>query len=221
MELLGTGKRDLAKAARIVKLGGLVAFPTDTVYGLGCDPKNRFALERLLSVKGRRRRPIPILVSSTETAARIAVMNHEVKVLASRFWPGALTLILKPRMHFPRELAMGRKTIGVRCPNNRRTLELIRKCGGLLTGTSANVSGQPSCRSALMVVRSLGDKIDAVIDGGPSPRGTESTVVRVRSGKVAVLRRGPIGEEKIRQVLGSVLHTAGAGGPSNSLQNPF
>ncbi len=178
-----------------------MAFPTDTVYGLGCDPHNPKALSRLLSVKGRREKPLPILVASQKLADQIAVMDSRARTLASRFWPGPLTIVLKPRVRFSRSLTMGRKTIAVRCPGNQAALRLIRECGGLLTGTSANTTGHPPCRSARMVDRCLGDRLDAVVDGGRSTRRLSSTVVRVHSRGVTILRKGHIRDRQVRRTL--------------------
>ena len=201
LEVLSARPRDIERAARIVRAGGIVAFPTDTVYGLGCDPQNPKALNKVLSVKGRREKPLPILVASQELADQIAVMDSRARALASRFWPGPLTMVLKARVHFPCSLTMGRKTIAVRCPGNRIALRLIRKCGGFLTGTSANLTGHPPCTSAGMVDRFLGDRVDAVVDGGRSPRRLASTVVRVHARGVTILRKGPIRAGQIERTL--------------------
>jgi len=201
LKVLTTRSRDIERAARIVRAGGVVAFPTDTVYGLACDPRNPKGLSKLLLVKGKRGKPIPVLVASQKFADRIAVMDSKARALASRFWPGPLTLVLKPHVRFPRSLTAGRRTIGVRCPKNRIALQLIRKCGGFVTGTSANLTGHSPCTSAAMVGRCLGDRIDATIDGGRSPRRSASTVVRVHSRGVTMLREGPIRESQIRRVL--------------------
>lgn len=205
LEVLSSQPRDIEKAARTVKAGGVVAFPTDTVYGLGCDPQNPKALGKVLSVKGGREKPLPVLVASQKLAGQIAVMDSRARALASRFWPGPLTMVLEPRVRFPRSLTMGRKTIAVRCPKNRVALQLIRSCGGFLTGTSANLTGRPPCTSARMVERCLGDSVDAVIDGGRSPRRTASTVVRVHSRGVTILRKGPIRVRQVKRALSSVL----------------
>jgi len=204
LEVLSARPRDIERAARIVRAGGIVAFPTDTVYGLGCDPQNSKAVNKVLSVKGRREKPLPILVASQELADQIAVMDSRARALASRFWPGPLTIVLRPRVHFPCSLTMGRKTIAVRCPGNRIALRLIRKCGGFLTGTSANLTGHPPCTSAGMVDRFLGDKVDVVVDGGRSPRRLASTVVRVHSRGVTILRKGPIRAEQVERTLRAV-----------------
>jgi len=201
LQTLSTRPRDIGKAAALVKRGGIVAYPTDTVYGLGCDPHNPQALKRAMAVKGRRKKSFPILVASPRLADRIVVMDRRAKALASKFWPGPLTLVLKPRVRFPNSLTLRRKTIAVRCPKNRITLKLIRRCGGLLTGTSANLTGQPPCTSAKMVRRCLADRIDAVLDGGPSPGRTGSTIVRIDSRGVTILRKGPIRNERVTRAL--------------------
>jgi L-threonylcarbamoyladenylate synthase len=203
LEVLSSRPRDINKAASIVKTGGIIAFPTDTVYGLGCDPHSSRALTRLLSLKGggRRDKPFPILVGSPKLAERIAALDSQAKALASRFWPGPLTVVVKPRVRFPHSLTMGRKTIAIRCPRNEVTLQLIRECGGFLTGTSANITGRPPCTSARMVCLHLSGRLDAVVDGGRSPRRIGSTVVRVDSRGAKILRRGPIGDAQIRRTL--------------------
>jgi L-threonylcarbamoyladenylate synthase len=178
-----------------------VAFPTDTVYGLGCDPWNDKALRKLKSIKDRRREPFPVLVASQALANRIAVMDKRANALASRFWPGPLTMVLRPKVNFPHSLTMRRKTIAIRCPRNRFALKLIKKCGGLLTGTSANITGRAPCAHARAVRQSLGDRIDAVVDGGPSPIRRSSTVIRVYSRRVRIVRKGPILGSQIRRVL--------------------
>jgi L-threonylcarbamoyladenylate synthase len=201
LRILSTRLRDIEKAARMVRKGGIVAYPTDTVYGLGCDPRNSRAVKRAFAIKGKRKKPFPILVASPAVADRIVIMDRRAKALASKFWPGPLTLILKRRARFPNSLTFGRKTIGVRCPRHQTTLKLIQRCGGLLTGTSANLTGRPPCTSARMVQRCLGDRIDAVVDGGPSPRRVGSTIVRINTHGVTILRKGPIRTGQVKRTL--------------------
>lgn len=201
LQILSTRSRDIAKAASLVKRGGIVAYPTDTVYALGCDPRNPRALKRAMAVKGRRRKPFPILIASPQLAYRIVAIDPRAKALASAFWPGPLTLVLKPRVRFPNQLTLGQKMIAVRCPKNRIALKLIMRCGGLLTGTSANLTGKPPCTSAKMVRHRLGARIDAVIDGGPSPSRMGSTIVRINSRDMTILRKGPILKEQLKRVL--------------------
>jgi L-threonylcarbamoyladenylate synthase len=185
--------------------GGIVAYPTDTVYGLGCDPRNSRAVKRVMAVKGKREKPLPILVTSPAVADRIAVMDRQARALTSRFWPGPLTLVLKLRVRFPNSLTLGRKTIAVRCPNDQAALRLIERCGGLLTGTSANLAGYPPCTSAKMVLRCLGDRIDAVVDGGRSPRRVGSTIVRIDRHRVMIVRKGPIRNGQVKRTLSGTI----------------
>jgi L-threonylcarbamoyladenylate synthase len=205
LQILSTGPRGIEKAASIVMKGGIVAYPTDTVYGLGCDPTNSRAVKRVMAVKGKRRKPFPILVASQAVADRIAVMDPRAKLLASKFWPGPLTLVLKPRVRFPNSLTLGRKTIAVRCPDDQVALRLIERCGGLLTGTSANLTGHPPCTSARMVLRSFGDRIDAAVDGGRSPRRVGSTIVRIDRQRVTIVRQGPIRNGQVKRALSGTI----------------
>ena len=191
--------------------GGIVAYPTDTVYGLGCDPRNSRAVKRVMAVKGKRKKPLPILVTSPAVADRIAVMDRQARALTSRFWPGPLTLVLKLRVRFPNSLTLGRKTIAVRCPNDKAALRLIERCGGLLTGTSANLAGYPPCTSAKMVLRCLGDRIDAVVDGGRSPRRVGSTIVRIDRHRVMIVRKGPIRNGQVKRALSGTIEPCRAG----------
>lgn len=172
---------------------------------MGCDPRNSRAVKRVMAVKGKRKKPLPILVASPAVADRIAVMDRQARALTSRFWPGPLTLVLKPRVRFPNSLTLGRKTIAVRCPNDQAALRLIERCGGLLTGTSANLAGYPPCTSAKMVLRCLGDRIDAVVDGGRSPRRVGSTIVRIDRHRVMIVRKGPIRNGQVKRALSGTI----------------
>ena len=201
LQILSTDPKDIENAATIVIKGGIVAYPTDTVYGLGCDPRNSRAVRRVMAVKGKRKKPLPILVAPPAVADRIAVMDRRAKALTMRFWPGPLTLVVKPRVRFPNSLTLGRRTIAVRCPNDEVALRLIERCGGLLTGTSANLTGHLPCTSAKMVLRYLGDRIDAVVDGGRSPRRAVSTIVRIDPHRVIIVRKGPIRNEQLKRAL--------------------
>jgi L-threonylcarbamoyladenylate synthase len=188
-------------AAKIVSDGGILAFPTDTVYGMGCDPFNNTAVYRVLRAKGRQDKPMPILVSSPTIARRIAFIDEVSSRLIRKFWPGPLTIILKARRAFPPGLTSGGGMIGLRCPDSRLTRALIKACGGLLVGTSANLTGHPPSRSASEVIKQLDCRIDAVIDGGRSPRKRGSTVLQVCNGRLVILRKGPVA---IRSLLDTV-----------------
>jgi len=183
----------VAQAARIVKGGGVVAIPTDTVYGLGCDPSSDKAVGRLFEVKNRQAKPVPVLCSSSGVAERLVDLNGVARKLAKVHWPGALTIVapLKKGGKLSPLLDQESGYLGVRVPDSDVCLELAGKVGGAITGTSANLSGQPSCRTAAQVIAALDGKIQLVIDGG-TLRGKESTVVKVSGGTVEVLREGSV-----------------------------
>lgn len=190
--MLPIGKASIAEAAAEVLRGGLVVFPTDTVYGLGCDPFDEEAVARLFRAKGRGAKAVPVLCSTLERAAELVVLKGKAKELAEAHWPGALTIVAPLRKEVPRLLVQGGKDLGVRVPGHALCRRLLEACGGWLTGTSANVSGRPSARTAADAVAQLGNSVGVVLDGG-ALGGRESTVVRVDSGVVTILRTGSVG----------------------------
>lgn len=194
--VLKAGPASIRRAGALVRKGGLVAFPTDTVYGLGCDPRNAEAVERLFEAKARSNRPIPLICSGLEVAEGLVVLSPTALKLAREHWPGALTIVAPQRVELPAPVSQGTGLLGVRVPASALCVSLAREVGGAVTGTSANLSGQPSCRTAEEVASSLDGRVDLVIDGGEL-RGTESTVVRVVGDTVEVLRRGSIGVEGV------------------------
>ena len=181
----------IARAATTVREGGLIVYPTDTVYGLGCDPFNKDSVNRLYAAKGREAKAVPVLCSTVRKAGELVDLSPRAMDLARMHWPGPLTIVAPLRMRVPDMLSQG-PYLGVRVPNHRGCLELIAACGGWLSGTSANISGRPSARSAKEALNQLGDSVDLILDGGPSG-GIESTVVRVLGNDIALLRTGPIG----------------------------
>jgi L-threonylcarbamoyladenylate synthase len=187
------GPKAVAEAARIVKSGGLVAIPTDTVYGLGCDPTSDKAVGRLFAAKDRQAKPVPLLCTDSAAAEALVVLNSVARKLAELHWPGALTIVapLKKKRGLSSLLDQGSGFLGVRVPDSRVCLALAGKVGGAITGTSANLSGEPSCRTAAQVVKSLDGRVQLVIDGGEL-NGKESTVVKVSGGTVEVLREGSV-----------------------------
>ncbi|MDA4125558.1 MAG: L-threonylcarbamoyladenylate synthase [Thaumarchaeota archaeon] len=182
----------IPSASALVASGGLIVYPTDTVYGLGCDPHNEKAVRRLFEAKRRDASPVPILCDGIESALRLVEMNPRALKLAERHWPGALTIVATLKVPLPFPLHQGTGTLGVRVPGSELCLRLITECGGQLTGTSANLSGAPSSRTALEARRQLGDTVDLVLDGGRL-EGLESTVIRVTGEKIEAIRRGPVG----------------------------
>src|SRR5574337_88084 len=176
--------RALAQAVSVLRKGGLVAFPTDTLYALGADASNPFAIRRVFAVKGRRlTSPIPLLIADLMMATRLVGELPEAAVrLAERYWPGPLTLVLPAPRGICALLTAGSGQIGLRVPDAAVALALIRRFGGPVTGTSANRSGGTDPLDAHEVLRQIGDQVDLVLDGGPVAGGNPSTVVDVKIG---------------------------------------
>jgi L-threonylcarbamoyladenylate synthase len=188
-------------AAEIVKRGGLVVYPTDTVYGLGCDPFNLGAVERLIRVKGVRDKPLPILAGSLDDVERVAELSFDARRVGERFWPGPLTLVLPKRL-LSDVVTFGLATVGVRIPDHEVALELIRLSGGLLVGTSANKTGFKPPVSVAEVSEQLRGEVDVVLDGGVTELGVSSTVLDLSGGEVKVLRSGCVSLEDVLKFLG-------------------
>jgi L-threonylcarbamoyladenylate synthase len=178
-------------AAKVVKRGGLVIYPTDTVYGLGCNPRSEEAVERLFVVKQREGKPIPILCDGMDSAKAAVFLSEAAERLAKRFWPGALTIVAPARIELPYPVHQGTGMVGVRVPDHELCLSLIRECGGTLTGTSANLSGRPPCRSAEEALAEFRSSVDLILDGGML-HAIESTVVRLDGERIEVLREGGV-----------------------------
>lgn len=190
---LPAGRQAAAEAARVVKRGGVVAFPTDTVYGLGCNPSSDEAVARLFRIKDRQAKAVPLLCASPAVAGRLVELNAAAKRLGKLHWPGALTIVapLKSASKLSPLLHQGSGNLGVRVPKSEFCLMLASSVGGAITGTSANLSGRPSCRTAAQVIDSLDGRVDLVVDGGEL-KGVESTVVKVVGGTIEVLREGSV-----------------------------
>lgn len=181
----------VSKAARMVRAGGLVVFPTDTVYGLGCAPFGAEPLRRLFEAKGRGAMPIPVICDGIASASTVVDLSGEALKLAGMHWPGALTIVAPGARSVPFLLDQGSGMTGVRVPADGWCLRLANLCGGFITGTSANRSGEPPCRSAAESLEALGGKVDMILDGGRRT-GAESTVVRMAPGGAEVLRQGSV-----------------------------
>jgi L-threonylcarbamoyladenylate synthase len=194
---------DIAPIARIIKCGGLVAVPTETVYGLCCDGFNDGAVRRLFEVKGRPAdKPISLLVSGANHAdSSCGRMTDDARRLAEAFWPGPLTMVLEKTSGVSELLSAGGDTIGVRCPDNALALRLIRMSGTPLAAPSCNPSGAASAVDADMALRYFDGVIDCVIDGGKCDIGTESTVVSVTRSGVKLLRAGVLPISAIMEAL--------------------
>jgi len=194
-------------ALKALRQGGIVAFPTDTVYGLGADPANEHAVERIFRVKKRPRGfPLPLLLADVSSMATFAGSVPEIAWrLAERFLPGGLTLVLRKGASVPLWVVAGAETVAVRVPNHAVPIALARGLGGAVVGTSANLSGEPAPVVADDVRRQLGAAVDLVIDGGRCPGGTESTVVDLSRERPVILREGAVSREDVLKVIGRAL----------------
>ncbi len=194
MNRVPCGPQTAARAASLISKGGVAVFPTDTVYGLGCDPYSGAAVRRIYRIKGREAsKPLPVLARSRREVERIAGMGTVAGELADRFWPGPLTMVLNlldPAL----ESSMGLDgRIAVRVPSGRCIGMLLERCG-LLVGTSANPSGAapPTDPDDVSV------DCDIMLDGGTASGGRESTIVDICGGSVSVVRLGAVSEEELR-----------------------
>ncbi len=193
-------------AARVLRRGGLVAFPTETVYGLGALLTDRGALGRIFTVKGRPPTD-PLIVHAADPAGAAAVARTwppAAAALAERFWPGPLTLVLARGPGVPDEVTAGGPTVGVRVPAHPVARALVAAAGAPVAAPSANRFGRVSPTSAAHVVEELADRVDLVLDAGPAPLGIESTVLDLTAEVPTVLRPGAVTVEDLRAVLGDV-----------------
>jgi len=202
MRILKATYEGVLAASQVVRRGGLVVYPTDTVYGLGCDPLNPQAVRRVFRVKGERRKPLPVLASDVRQAERIAQIPLGVRRVVERFWPGPLTIVVPKRPILPGIVTYGVETVGVRVPNHQVALQLIKFSGGLLVGTSANKTGERPPRTVQEAIQQLGGEVDAYLDAGPTPGGVPSTVVDFTRHPPMILREGPIRLKEILSALG-------------------
>ncbi|MAX59151.1 MAG: threonylcarbamoyl-AMP synthase [Chloroflexi bacterium] len=195
---------ELEEAVRSLNSGGVVVFPTDTLYGLGADVFSLAALQRIFSIKGRRADlALPVLVAGLNQVEAVAQpMSAEAQRLAERFWPGPLTLVMRRSPDLPGLVTGGADTVAVRMPGHPVPLELARRLGRPITGTSANRSGQPDLLDLSALENQLGNLVDHIIQTGPVPAGTASTIVNVTGDTPQLLRGGAISLEEILEAAG-------------------
>ena len=194
----------IQQALDVLHRGGLVAFPTDTVYGVGALVFDGKAVESIYAAKDRPvEKAIPVLLADSEDMEKVGIDIPDVAYkLAQRFWPGPLTCIIPKRPHLP-ESVSATDTVGVRVPNHEVARALLRAAGPMAV-TSANISGQASPSTAEEVFAQLGGRIDLIIDGGKTPGGVPSTLVDCTGSELKVLREGPISLEEIKSKLSSL-----------------
>ena len=191
----------IRRALEILRAGGLVAFPTDTVYGVGALAFDDEAVQSIYMAKDRPiEKAIPVLIGDMEDLDKIAIdIPNMAKKLASRFWPGPLTILIPKKPSLPKAVS-ATAAVGVRVPDHEIARALLRAAGPMAV-TSANVSGQASPTTAEQVFAQLGGRIALIIDGGKTPGGVPSTLVDCTGDEIRVLRQGPITEEELRSVL--------------------
>jgi len=191
----------------ILKRGGLVAFPTDTVYGLGASANVPQAVERVYMVKKRPpNMALPLLLADISQISEVAEpVPPIVWLLADKFLPGALTIVLPKSKSVPDIITAGGMTVAIRVPAHPVPVALARGSGAPIVGTSANLSGKPSALTADEVKSQFGDEVDLVIDGGRCPGGKASTVVDVTGETPTILREGAVSEEELRGVCGNIV----------------
>jgi L-threonylcarbamoyladenylate synthase len=191
----------LSQAQATLQSGGVVAIPTDTVYGLAVPVHNEAGIDRLFEIKGRdSNKAIAVLIGSLDQLSILTLnFSENAQKLAAAFWPGALTLIVAANRNLPPNISPF-PTIGIRMPNHNKALELMRLCGPLAT-TSANISGGSNTTSAQEVLEQLDGKIDLLLDGGPTPGAVASTVVDCTQATIAILRQGVISAEALHKIV--------------------
>ena len=198
-------------AADVINSGGLVAFPTETVYGLGADSKNVTAIREIFRAKGRPSdNPLIVHVGDMDRVLDVVEFIPEVsQKLMEAFWPGPLTIIMKKKACIPKDTTAGLDTVGVRYPSNKVAIEFIRACGVSIAAPSANISGKPSPTRASHVIEDLKGRVDCIIVSNDSKVGLESTVIDVTTEIPVILRPGAITKEQISEVIGDVLMDKG------------
>ena len=206
---------NISEAADIIKNGGLAAVPTETVYGLAANGLNAEAVRKIFAVKGRpENKPLSLMVSGSEAMDELCEdVPDAARYLADIFWSGPLTIVLKAKAGLiPDEVRAGGDTIGLRCPNHPKTLELLKTCGVPLAAPSANPSGEKSPKTASDVLGYFNGKIEAVIDGGECSMGVESTIIDMSKTPYKILRQGALSEEDLNMALMSSLTIIGITG---------
>jgi len=193
----------MIQAAQVLATGGLVAFPTDTVYGVGAHAFDADAIERLYVAKERpRTMAIPILLASvTDLPLAAREVPPVAQRLAEGFWPGALTIVLPRQLALPLGLTAGKDSVAVRVPDHPVTRALIAALGAPLAATSANISGQPSPITADEVTAQLGGRVNLILDGGPCPGGVPSTLLDLTCEPPCLLRAGPVTDRTLRAIV--------------------
>lgn len=197
---------ELLSAGEIIKNGGLVVFPTETVYGLGADGLNEEAVKKIFKAKGRPSdNPLILHVSNIQMAEKIGEISPVARKLMEKFWPGPLTVIVKKKDIVPNSVTAGLDTVAIRMPKHPIAKELIMHANTPVAAPSANLSGKPSPTAFCHAFEDMNGRVDAIIDGGESDIGIESTVIDTTSVPPMILRPGGITEEMIKEVISDIM----------------
>lgn len=204
----GTDREAVEEAVGVLRQGGLVCYPTDTVYGIGAAAGDDAAVRRLFAVKGRPPdKAMPLLLAEASDAARVAEVTALAKRLAARFWPGALTIVMRKAASY-RSLALaGADTAALRVPDHDLVRAIVRTLGGPVTGTSANRARAPAPLSAAEVAFQVGEMVDLIIDGGRSRSRLGSTVIDISRGDPEIVREGVVSKEEVEEALGQAVRS--------------
>ena len=201
MKIVKADEEGLKVAAVTMRNGGVVIYPTETVYGLGCIPSDPDATRKVCEIKGRAKNPLPLVCGDTDMARRVVQFNGAAEKLAEAFWPGPLMFILPSKVVYPMWVTHGKNTLGLRVPGAEVPRKLAQLAGGVIVSTSANKSGEPPATTAKESIDQIGYKVDIVVDGGPSPGGTPSTILDLSGKEMWILRSGQITGSQIMEVL--------------------
>ena len=202
--ILKADSKGIERASRMILQGGVVVFPTETSYGLGVDAMEVKALQRIFHIKGRKEeKPLLLLVADrTWVPGLVKNISPMAERLMERFWPGPLTLVFEAAAHLPPILLANRGKVGLRVSSHPVALALVKAVGRAITGTSANLSGQPSASLVAEVFQALGRQVDVILDGGKTAGGLGSTVLDVAGKRPKIIRQGAVPQAQLAPFLG-------------------
>jgi len=203
MKVVEANEDGIKAAAFLIREGGVVVYPTETVYGLGCLPSDPDASRRVCEIKGRADKPLPLICSDIEHVRKIVEFNLSAEKLAARFWPGPLTLVLPSKVKYSMWVTHGSRTLGVRVTSHPVAQKLALLSNGVIVSTSANISGELPAMRASEAADKLGAKVNLILDGGPSEGGLSSTVVDLSGEEAWLLREGPVTRKQVLDALQS------------------
>ncbi len=203
MKILQANTENINRAAKVIMKGGIVIYPTDTVYGLGGLPSNPKTTERICNIKGRTTKPLPLICSENVEAEKIVIFNEEARILSQHFWPGQLMLILQSKVQYPKWVTQNSKNLGVRVPDHNIARQLAHTSGGVIVSTSANRTGGKPPRTVKEAIDQIGSEVDLILDAGILSQNKPSTIIDLSTRSVKLLREGPITLEQIERALKS------------------